>query len=175
MTPTLPDGFDPLELRRFLDTFLYREEAFLIDEILAIDPVARRIEARFDTRREMPYGRFQRPSSTHPPHVPGPEMIIITGNLGCLHAWYFHGCRWDDGWVGFGNRIHRADFVSLADIGPPLDLRSLETRARVGPRRIVIRYQFSFRQGDRDVYYGDQSAMFLKDAASITLRSSAMS
>ena len=39
---------------------------------------------------------------------------MLTGTLGCLHAFLFHGCHWDEGWSGFGNRIHRADFKKLA-------------------------------------------------------------
>ncbi len=64
--------------------------------------------------------------------------------------------------MGFGNRIHRADFRNLARIGPPLELESRETRTRVGARRVVLRFQFLFRQGDTEVYQGDQTAMFFK-------------
>jgi hypothetical protein len=80
-----------------------------------------------------------------------------------MHAWFFHGCRWDEGWTGFGNRIHRADFKKLALIGPPLRLESRETRARTGARRVVLRFEFRFWQGDGLVYFGDQSAMFVRD------------
>jgi glycosyltransferase involved in cell wall biosynthesis len=95
-------------------------------------------------------------------HVSAAEIIMITGGLGCLHAWFFHGCRWDEGWAGFGNRIHRADFKSLARRGPPLQMHSRETRARTGAQRVLIRYEFHFRQEGRLVYFGDQTAMFLK-------------
>ncbi len=90
---------------------------------------------------------------------------MATGGLGCLHAYLFHGCRWDEGWAGFGNRIHRADFKRLASIGPPIVLESKQTRTRVGSRRIVIRYDFRFRQKGETVYLGDQSAMFVKGRA----------
>jgi hypothetical protein len=88
---------------------------------------------------------------------------MATGSLGCLHAWFFHGCRWDEGWSAFGSRIHRADFRGLVRLGPPLALHSRETRARVGPARVVLRLAFAFHQEDALVYAGDQSAMFLKD------------
>ena len=88
---------------------------------------------------------------------------MITGGLGCLHAWFFHDCRWDEGWAGFGNRIHRADFKRIARIGPPLELRSRETRRRVGPRRVLLRYDFEFTQQGERVYVGDQTAMFFRD------------
>jgi hypothetical protein len=41
-------------------------------------------------------------------------------------------------------------------------MHSRETRSRAGPRRVVIRYEFRFSQEDRLVYFGDQSAMFVK-------------
>jgi len=157
------DVVDPAELQRFLDTFLYTEEAVLIDEITRIDPETTRIEAILDSRRALPFTRCQRVSERHPAHVSAAELLMVTGNLGCLHAWLFHGCRWDEGWSGFGNRIHRADFKRLARVGPPIHLESRETRTRVRPSRIVIRYEFRFLQDGELVYLGDQSAMFVKD------------
>ena len=77
---------------------------------------------------------------------------MVTGSLGCVHAWFFHGCRWDEGWAGFGNRIHRADFKQLALIGPPLRFDSRETKTRVGAERVVIRFEFEFWQDDALVY-----------------------
>lgn len=153
------------ELDRFLATFLYREEVFLVDEIVAVDREARSIEARMQTTQALPIAPYQRTGPGHPPHVAAAEMLMLTGSLGCLHAWIFHGCRWDEGWSGFGNRIHRADFRHLARIGPPLALHSEETRTRVGPKRVVLRYDFRFEQEGEVVYRGDQSAMFFKDAA----------
>ena len=154
---------DPAELRRFLDCFLYREEGYLVDEVHALHADERRIQASMDTKRPLHYTDLQRTDGHHPAHVAAAEMLTLTGNLGCLHAWFFHGCRWNKGWVGFGNRIHRADFRNLARIGPPLELESRETRTRVGPRRVVLRFEFHFRQGDVEVYRGDQTAMFFKD------------
>ena len=90
---------------------------------------------------------------------------MATGSLGCLHAWFFHGGHWDEGWAGFGNRIHRADFKRLVARGPALRLTSRETRSWVGARRVVLRYAFEFFQEGRLVYTGDQTAMFVKDAA----------
>jgi len=157
---------DPTELRRFLDTYLYQPSAFLVDEVVALHPEERSVEARMETTRPLPYSGLQRTDEKHPAHVSAADMLALTGNLGCLHAWFFHGCRWDEGWVGFGNRIHRADFKNLARLGPPLELESRETRTRVGERRVVIRYEFHFRQGGTLVYFGDQTAMFFKEPAS---------
>lgn len=159
-----PDAIDAEQMRRFLDTFLYREEAFLVDEIVAADPEARTLHARMDTRRELPVSRHQRTGPGHPAHVSAADIVMLTGNLGCLHAFFFHGCRWDEGWTGFGNRIHRADWKQIARIGPPLELFSSESRTRVGEKRVVIRYDFRFEQEGRVVYRGDQSAMFFRDA-----------
>ena len=90
---------------------------------------------------------------------------MATGSLGCLHAYLFHGCRWDEGWAGFGNRIHRADFKRLAALGPPIILESCETRTRIGPSRIVMRFEFRFEQRGELVYREDQSAMLVKGKA----------
>jgi hypothetical protein len=161
----IPPELDAREMARFVTTFLYDEPAFLVDEIVAVDATARSLEARMDTTRPLPIAPYQRTGAGHPAHVSAAELLLVTGNLGCLHAWLFHGCRWDEGWTGFGNRIHRADFKRIARLGPPLVLHSRETRARDGARRVVIRYEFTFWQEDLLVYQGDQSAMFLKDAA----------
>ncbi len=150
-------------MRRFLDTFMYGEEAFLLDEIVRLDPAAGEIEALLDTTRPLPLTSHQRPRPGHPAHVCGGDIIMVTACLGCLHAWFFHGVRWDEGWTGFGNRIHRADFKKLAAVGPPIELRSREIRSRVGPRRMVLRYEFAFTQGGELVYHGEQSAMFVRD------------
>jgi hypothetical protein len=153
----------PAVLARFLDTLFYERAAFLVDEVVRVDEAARALEAVMDTRRPLWLTALQRGDPlVHPRHVSGPELIQLTGNLGMLHAFLFHGVRWDGGWVGFGSRIHRADFKALARVGPPLALRSCETRTRAGPRRVVMRLAFEFRQEGRLCYQGDQSAMFMK-------------
>ena len=162
MPREIPGPYHPAEMRRFLDTFNYREEAFLVDEVLKMDPENRTIEARMDTTRELPFARHQRVDAGHPAHVNAGELLQLTGSLGCLHAWFFYGCRWEDGWAAYGNRIHRADFKDLALLGPPLRLESRETRNRVGPKRIVVRFEFHFWQEETLVYLGDQTAMFVR-------------
>lgn len=153
----------PGGLERFRETFLYEPPAFLVDRVLEVDRSDRRLVARMDTTRELPIARYQRVRPGHPAHVSGAELVMATGSLGCLHAWCFHGCEWEEGWVGYGNRIHRADFHSLARVGPPLDLVSRETRIRAREQRLVLRFSFDFRQDGRRVYTGDQSAMFLRE------------
>ena len=161
--PPVPGPYDPAEMARFLETFLYERGAFLVDEVTRLDREAREIEARLATDKALPLSDLQRTDETHPPHVAAGEILQATGSLGCLHAWFFHGCRWDEGWAGFGNRIHRADFKRLVSRDADLRLTSRETRARVRPRRVVLRYEFRFWQGDDLVYVGDQTAMFMKD------------
>ncbi len=163
MPREIPGPYDPAEMRRFLDTFLYREGAFLVDEVLELDADTRRIRALLDTRRALPFASQQRTDALHPGHVSAGELLMTTGSLGCMHAWFFHGCRWDEGWAGFGNRIHRADFKSLARLGPPLRLESRELRARRGPGRVLLRCEFDFWQEDALVYKADQTAMFFKE------------
>lgn len=162
VTKQIPGPYAEAEMRRFLETFLYREEAFLIDRVTAMDEEAHTIRAELDTTRALPFAAAQRVDERHPAHVSAAELLMATGSLGCMHAWFFHGCRWDEGWAGFGNRIHRADFKHIAAIGPPLRLESSETRTRVGATRVVIRYAFEFFQEDKLVYQGDQTAMFFK-------------
>ncbi|HIF95727.1 MAG TPA: hypothetical protein EYQ54_01645 [Myxococcales bacterium] len=153
------------DLQNFLDTFLYREPAVLLDEITHLDPETGRVRALLDTARALPFAASQRVTDLHPAHVSGAELVMATGSLGCLHAYFFHGCRWDQGWAGFGNRIHRADFKQLARIGPVVELNSQETKTRIGPSRVVIRFTFEFFQDGNPVYVGDQSAMFVKNKA----------
>jgi hypothetical protein len=151
------------EIDHFVATFLYSPEAFLVDAVTSVDAEQRVVEARMDTTRPLPVSRFQSGDAlVHPRHVSAPDLLLLTGNLGCLHAYFLHQCRWDEGWVGFGNRIHRADFKRLVAIGPPLLLHSRETRVRRGPKRVVLRYEFRFSQEGRLAYVGDQSAMFVK-------------
>jgi len=162
----IPGPFEAAEMRRFLDTFMYRDEAFFVDEVVAMDAEEHTIEARLDTTRDLPFAAQQRIGPSHPAHVSAAELLMATGSLGCMHAYFFHGCRWDEGWTGFGNRIHRADFKKLALIGPPLRLQSRESRAREGARRVLLRLEFRFWQDDGLVYFGDQSAMFIRDVES---------
>ena len=162
MSDLIPSPWPDAEMARFLATFLYSPAAFLVDEVLTADHESKVMTARMDTTRWLPIAAEQRGDPrAHPRHVSGPELLLVTGSLGCLHAYFFHGCKWDEGWVGFGSRVHRADFRDLTRIGPPLELRSEETRSRVSGKRAMLRYSFTFTQEGREVYRGDQSAMFV--------------
>ncbi len=159
----VPGPYDPEEMVRFLEGYMYEPEGFLVDEVVRLDAETRQVEALLHTAAPLPLSDLQRTGPGHPSHVAAGEILMATGSLGCLHAWFFYGCRWHEGWAGFGNRIHRADFKRLAERGPDLRMHSRETRSRAGPRRVVIRYEFRFEQEGRLVYVGDQSAMFVRD------------
>ncbi len=159
----VPGPYPPGEMDRFLQSFLYQPEGFLVDEVLRMDSAAGEIDARLDTGRNLVLSELQRVGENHPAHVSAGELLQATGSLGCLHAWFFHGCRWDEGWGGFGTRIHRAEFRRLVRRGPPLLMRSREVRSRVGPRRVVLRCIFDFEQEGERVYHGDQAAFFVRD------------
>jgi len=162
MAHNIPGPHNPDQMRLFLDTFHYGEEAFLIDEIAKLDARRRAVQAYMDTNRYLPLAQYQRVRPGHPSHVSGSEIIMATANLGCLHAWFFHGCRWDEGWVAFGSRIQRAEFKNLALVGPPLELGSREVKSRIGPNRATIWFEYEFSQEGRLVYFGDQTATFLR-------------
>jgi hypothetical protein len=152
------------ETKHFLETFFYGPGAFLVDEVTLADPNTGTIEARVDTTRHMPYTAEQRGDpKLHPPHVSGGDMLTITGNLGCLHAYFLHGCRWDEGWVGFGGKLYRADFKNLAHVGPPMICRSTELQKKRLSDRLIIRFGFEFTQNGRLVYVSEQSAIFTRN------------
>lgn len=151
------------EAAAFLASAPYDPSAFLIDEVLAVEPARGRVLARLDTTRPMPFVDAQRgPPEVHPRHVNGGVMVHLTGVLGLIHARFVLGLRFDQGWVGFGGRIHRAEFRALARIGPPLELELVETRRRAGAERCVLRYDFTFTQSGVTCYLGDQTASWLR-------------
>jgi hypothetical protein len=160
---TVPGPYAPEEMARFLDGYMYEPAGFLVDEVVRLDMGSHEVEAILHTDAPLPLSDLQRTGPGHPAHVAAGEILMATGSLGCLHAWFFHGCHWDEGWAGFGNRIHRADFKRLVRRGPDLRMHSRETRTRAGLRRVVIRYAFHFEQEGQAVYVGDQSAMFVRD------------
>jgi hypothetical protein len=152
------------ETARFLDTFFYGPGAVLVDEVTRADAEAGVIEGRVDTLRRLPYTAEQRGDpNLHPRHVSGGDLLTITGNLGSLHAYFFHGCHWDEGWVGFGAKLYRVDFKNLARLGPPLLVKSTELQKKRLSDRLIIRFGYEFTQGDKLVYVSEQSAIFTKN------------
>ena len=147
----------------FVDDCPYSPEALLIDEILSVDVPASKVVARMPIHDELPLTRHQRVHPVkHPRHLSGGLMVHMTGMLGFVHAYYVLGLRHAEGWIGYGAKIHAARFASLAVPPEPLILSAWTTRSRRGETNIVTRYAFEFRQGEKLVYEGDQTAMWLK-------------
>lgn len=155
------------EMKRFLEGYFYEPEAFLLDEIVSADREAGIIEARASEGSQWLVAPYQKGDEiTHPRHISGADLIMLTASLGSLHAYFFHRCYWHEGWVGFGNRIENAQFHSLATLAKPLTTRSKEVRVRRGEKRTLLEFEFEFSQeGDQGmtkIYTSRQMAMFLR-------------
>jgi len=142
----------------------YGPDALLLDEILEIDAEKGRVVCSMPVHDDLPLTRHQRVHPVrHPRHVNGGLMLHMTGMLGFVHAYYVLGLRHADGWIGYGAKIHGARFHELAVPGAGnLRLEGWTTLVRKSGKRVLGRYQFAFRQGDKLVYEGDQTAMWLK-------------
>lgn len=141
----------------------YGPGGLLLDEITTIDRPAKRIVARMPTSQSLPLTREQRVHPLHhPAHVSGGLMVHMTGMVGFAHFYYIMDYRHADGWIGYGGKIHSARFKSLAPPGEPLHIECICTQERHGPSRVLARYGFTFRQQDRVVYEGDQTAMWVR-------------
>lgn len=147
----------------FLADCPYAPEGVLLDKILEVDREGARIVARMPCHEDLPLTRAQQAHPLfHPRHVAGGLMVHATGIVGFAHAYYVLDLRHAEGWIGFGARIHDARFCALAEMGTPLVIECRATRIRKGARRVFARYSFRFTQGERLVYEGDQSAMFMR-------------
>jgi hypothetical protein len=141
----------------------YGPGATMIDAVSLIDPEASRIRVRWPTHPDMPITRDQRVDPLrHPSHVSGGLMVHMTGIAGFAHAYFVLGLRHSEGWVGFGGRIHAANFRALATPGMPIVIDCHATRVARRATRIICRYDLRFFQGEKLVYEGDQTAMWLK-------------
>jgi len=147
----------------FVDDCPYGPDALFIDDVTEVDVEKSQVICRMPVHDELPLTRSQRVHPVrHPRHVNGGLMLHVTGMLGFVHAYYVFGLRHAEGWIGYGAKIHGARFANLATPGTPLVLRGWTTRVRKGSTTIVARYGFEFRQADKLVYEGDQTAMWLK-------------
>ncbi len=141
----------------------YAPGGLLIDEVLEVDREASRVVVQMPTHAELPITREQRAHPVrHPRHVSGGLMVHMTGVAGLVHAYYVFGLKHADGWIGYGGAIHRARFRALAEPGEPIVIDCRCKQSRRGQRRVLGRYDFVFRQGERVVYEGDQTAMWLQ-------------
>jgi hypothetical protein len=153
----------PLDPAFVADCF-YGPGAQLIDEILRVDPETHTVVCRMPVHEDLPLTRDQVAHPIRPPrHVNGALMVHATGILGFVHAYYVLGLRHAEGWVGYGGKIERARFVSLAGIpGDPLVLTCRAAQIRRGKERIFGKYEFEFHQGERLVYESAQVAMWVR-------------
>jgi hypothetical protein len=123
------------------------------------------MEAELDTTRPLAYSQLQQTTDDHPLHVSAGDLLMATGTLACLYAWLELGCKWDEGWAGFGSRIHRADFKQMVRVGPPLQLQMKQTALRKGTKRVMLRCDLKFSQDNRPNYVADQTALFVRGAS----------
>ena len=150
----------PLE-QDFIDDCPYGPEGMLIDEILEIRPDRHFVRARMPTSPELPITRAQRTHATrHPSHVSGGLMIHMTGMVAFVHSYYVLGLKHREGWIGYGVRIHDAKYTALANTKDPLILECTATRIRRIREQYFIRYCFAFKQNEKAIYEGDQSAIW---------------
>lgn len=148
--------------------YMYRGAGVLVDRLFDVDPDKGTIAAELDTDRPLPYSTLQYTTEDHPAHVSAGDLLMATGTLACLYAWLFLGCKWDEGWAGFGSRIHRADFKHMVQVGPPLRMQLRQTAVRLGTRRVMLRCELRFTQDNRLSYVGDQTALFVRNLSRVS-------
>lgn len=141
----------------------YGPGAFLLDDVLEVDPERSRVVAQMPVHAELPITKDQRAHPRfHPRHLSGGLMVHMTGVMGYVHAWYILGLRHAEGWVGYGVRIHDARFIALAEPGAPVTLEATATRVRKIREQMFIRYDFEMKQAGKLIYRSDQSAAWTK-------------
>ncbi|HJL44004.1 MAG TPA: hypothetical protein RMG48_22050 [Myxococcales bacterium LLY-WYZ-16_1] len=145
----------------FVDDAPYDPDGLMIDEIVEVSRRDSRVSARLPVSADMPITRSQRVHPVrHPVHVAAGIMVHLTGIMGYVHAYHFHGLRHREGWTGYGVRIHGARFLNVASVEEPLLLSATETSYRKVGWRIFSRYLFVFQQGEKTVYDSEQSALW---------------
>jgi hypothetical protein len=147
----------------FIDDCPYDTDALLIDEVLEVDREKSMVRVRMPVHAGLPLTQSQKVHPVlHPQHVSGGLMVHMTGMIGFVHAYYVMDLRHREGWIGYGVRIHHARFHNLANMGEPLVMKGWATHVRRGSKNILGRYSFEFMQGDKLVYEGDQTAMWMR-------------
>lgn len=152
----------PLDPAFVADCF-YAPEALLLDEILEVNQETGKVVARMPVHADLPITRDQRVHPVkHPRHLSGGLMVHMTGMMGYAHAYFVLGLRHAEGWIGYGAKIHEARFANLAVPGTPLILTANVIRQRKMNNSIMVRYRFDFTQGEKLIYEGEQTAMWMK-------------
>ncbi len=149
----------------------YGPGGLLLDEVLEIDREGKgRVVARMPTHDELPLTREQRAHPVrHPRHVSGGLIVHMTGMVGFVHAYYVLGLRHSKGWVGYGGRIHSGKYLALAPPGEPIVISCTATQVRTMQKSVFARYLFTFTQGGKTIYEGDQSAMWVRPDEAVAL------
>jgi len=151
-------GLDPA----FVADCPYGPDGLLLDAIVRVDADESLVVARMPTDRMLPLTREQRNHPVrHPPHVSGGLMVHMTGMVGFVHAYYVLGLRHADGWIGYGAKINAARFVALATPGEPIFIECKAKQVRRGSTNVLARYLFEFKQAEKIVYHGDQTALWI--------------
>lgn len=159
----IPSPWGEKAVTDFLEHYFYSVDCFMISSVENADADAKEIRATWAPGTRLLVGQHQRgPESWHPRHVSGADMLMMTVSLGSLHAYFFHGCRWQEGWVGFGNRMEGVEFKSMAKPDAPMVLRSREARTRRGSQRVLLDMEFEFTQQGQTVYSSRQTALFVR-------------
>jgi predicted thioesterase len=147
----------------FVEDCCYGPGGLLIDEVLEVDRESSLVRIRMPTHADLPITREQRAHPVrHPRHVSGGLMVHMTGVAGLVHAYYVLDLRHKEGWVGYGGAIHRARFKHLAPPGEPVEIACRATQVRRRAKSIVARYDLRFYQDGKEIYEGDQTAMWIK-------------
>lgn len=146
---------------QFFKGLPYLREGFFLDRLIEADSEKRQITCELDTRKPFPLVLEQKHHEVlHPPHLPGAVIIHLTGMVGLAAAQIFLGIRYDQGWSGYGSRIHRGDFKRIVRLGPPLRLECRITDVRRRSNIVIVRYALNFSQEKRLAYRGDQTAVY---------------
>jgi hypothetical protein len=146
----------------FFKAFPYKPGGFFLDRLLEVDREHNRITCEVETNNKtFPLLEEQRHHEPlYPRHLPGAIIIHLTGIVGMVAAQILLNLSFDQGWSGYGTRIHRAEFKRLVELGPPLLLEGRITSDRRRGTMAILRYEFRFTQEGRLFYFGDQTAVY---------------
>jgi hypothetical protein len=141
---------------------MYAPDGWFVHDILEVDREGRRLVALVDTTRLGPLVDAQRPWPGHERHFPGAVAIQITGTLAQLHAVYVLDMRATDGWLGYGTHIHKARFLRLGRVGPPVQASCVVTRVRNVRGTVFVDYDYEYTQDGAVIYESHQTAAWVR-------------
>lgn len=145
----------------FFRGFPYRPEGFFLDRLVEVDREGMRVLCEMDTGKSFPFVAEQKNHDRiHPPHLPGGVIVHLTGMVGLVAVQILLDFRFDQGWSGYGSRIHKAEFKRLVKLGSPVRLEGRITSDRRRGNMAIVRYEFRFTQEGHIFYFGDQTAVY---------------